>query len=153
MGHYIQGNKASAFTKIHWTLNATTKECKKKKKIGHYIQLNKASVLIKIHWTLNATTKECKTKIRWDTIFNETRQVFSSRYIGLWMLQPRGVKQKKDGTLFMKKRQELSPRYIGLWMLQRRSVRQKQDVTLYSGKQGKCFLQDTLEFECYNRGV
>ena len=30
MGHYIQGKKASAFTKIHWTLNATTEECKKK---------------------------------------------------------------------------------------------------------------------------
>ena len=53
MGHYIQGNKASAFTKIHWTLNATPEECK------------------------------TKTKTRLDTTFNETRQVFSPRYIGL----------------------------------------------------------------------
>ena len=90
--------------------------------MGHYIQWNKASVFIKINWTLNATTKECKTKTRWDTIFNETRQVFSSRYIGLWMLQPRSVRQKQDGTL-------------------------------HSMKQGKCFHQDTLDFESYNQGV
>ena len=51
--------------------------------MGHYIQGNKASDFTKIHWTLNATTEECKTKKRCDTIFNETRQVFSSRYIGL----------------------------------------------------------------------
>ena len=80
MGHYIQGKKASAFTKIHWTLNATTEDCKKNK-MGHYIQGNKASDFTKIHWTLNATTEECKTKTRWDTIFRETRQVISLRYI------------------------------------------------------------------------
>ena len=39
------------------------------------------------------------------------------------------------------------------WMLQPRSVRQKKDGTLHSIKQGKCFNQDTLDFECYNQGV
>ena len=58
----------------------------------HYIQGNKASDFTKIHWTLNATTEECKTK-------------------------------------------------------------KKQDGTLHSMKQGKCFHQDTLDFECYNQGV
>ena len=88
----------------------------------HYIQGNKASAFTKIHWTLNPTTKESKTKTRCDTLFRETRQVISLRHIGLWMLQPRSVRQKQDGTL-------------------------------HSIKQGKCFHQDTLEFECYTRGV
>ena len=48
-----------------------------------------------------------------------------------------------------------SSRYIGIWMLHPRSVgqKQKQDGTLHSMKQGKCFHQDTLDFECYKQGV
>ena len=85
--------------------------------MGHYIQLNKASVFIKIHWTLNATTKECKKKQDGHT-FNETEIH--------WTLNatPGSVRQK-----------------------------QKQDGTLHSMKQGKCFHQDTLDFECYKQGV
>ena len=131
MGHYIQWNKASVFIKIHWTLNATNKECKTKKRCDtifrekrqelspRYIGLwmlqqrsvrqkqdvtlysgKQGKCFLQIHWTLNATTEECKTKTRCDTIFTETRQVLSSTYIGLWMLQPRSVKKKQDGTLY-----------------------------------------------------
>ena len=79
----------------------------------HYIQGNKANAFTKIHWTLNATTEECKTKTRCYTIFRETRQVLSPRYID---------------TIFNETRQVFSLK-------------------------GKCFNQDTLDFECYNQGV
>ena len=63
------GKQGKCFHQIHWTLNATTKECKTKTR-WDTIQGNKASDFTKTHWTLNATTKECKTKTRWDTTFN-----------------------------------------------------------------------------------